>query len=106
MQFKSVSPGQFSRRITNTPVTSLCAYKKYFNHVLEIVILDPLNPKDLNLMLAAGLLFVVEISFPSLFFFLSFFFYNIDKNKQLYSWGTCNGENCIAMQRDNVFADV
>lgn len=74
MQFKSVSPGQFSRRITNTPVTSLCAYKKYFNHVLEIVILDPLNPKDLNLMLAAGLLFVVEISFPSLFFFLSFFF--------------------------------
>lgn len=79
MQFKSVSPGQFSRRITNTPVTSLCAYKKYFNHVLEIVILDPLNPKDLNLMLAAGLLFVVKISFPSLFFFLSFFFITLIK---------------------------
>lgn len=76
MQFKSVSPGQFSRRITNTPVTSLCAYKKYFNHVLEIVILDPLNPRDLNLMLAASLLFVVRgISFPSLFFFSFLFFF-------------------------------
>lgn len=71
MQFKSVSPGQFSRRITNTPVTSLCAYKKYFNHVLEIVILDPLNPKDLNLMLAAGLL--LKFLFLPYFFFFPFF---------------------------------